>query len=158
VAAGCRVITPYLRGYGPTRFLTAGTLRSGQQAVLGHDLLALLDVLEISDAVLGGYDWGGRAACILAALWPERTRELVSCNGYNIQKFRTQFGPTCQKRNTVCGINITSTAIGGGQAWLQIVMHSASCCGGSGRPISSLMTRPMTARRHRSKTSISSMW
>ncbi len=85
VAAGCRVITPYLRGYGPTRFLAADTLRSGEQAALGHDLLALMDALEIPEAVLGGYDWGGRAACIVAALWPERVRGLVSCNGYNIQ-------------------------------------------------------------------------
>ncbi|MBT7760277.1 MAG: alpha/beta hydrolase [Rhodospirillaceae bacterium] len=85
VAAGCRVITPYLRGYGPTKFLAADTLRSGQQAVLGLDLLALMDALEIPQAVLGGYDWGGRAACIVAALWPERVRGLVSCNGYNIQ-------------------------------------------------------------------------
>jgi pimeloyl-ACP methyl ester carboxylesterase len=82
---GCRVISPYLRGYGPTRFLAPATLRSGQQAVLGHDLLALLDALAIPSAVLAGYDWGGRAACIVAALWPERVRGLVSCGGYNIQ-------------------------------------------------------------------------
>jgi pimeloyl-ACP methyl ester carboxylesterase len=85
VAAGCRVITPYLRGYGPTRFIAADTPRSGQQAVLGHDLLTLMDALELPKAVLGGYDWGGRAACIVAALWPERVGGLVSCNGYNIQ-------------------------------------------------------------------------
>jgi len=85
VAAGCRVITPYLRGYGPTRFLSAQTPRSGQQAVLAHDLLALMDVLSIPRAVLAGYDWGGRAACIVAALWPERVRGLVSGIGYNIQ-------------------------------------------------------------------------
>ena len=85
VAQGCRVIVPYLRGYGPTRFLSADTPRSGQQAVLGHDLLALMDTLAIPRAVLGGYDWGGRAACIVAALWPERVRGLVTCGGYNIQ-------------------------------------------------------------------------
>jgi pimeloyl-ACP methyl ester carboxylesterase len=85
VSAGCRVITPYLRGYGPTRFLSVETPRSGQQAVLAHDLLALMDALAIKRAVLAGYDWGGRAACIVAALWPERVRGLVSCNGYNIQ-------------------------------------------------------------------------
>ncbi len=85
VAAGCRVITPYLRGYGPTRFLSAETPRSGQQAVLAHDLLALMDTLSIPRAVLAGYDWGGRAACIVAALWPERVRGLVSGVGYNIQ-------------------------------------------------------------------------
>lgn len=85
VAAGCRVVTPYLRGFGPTRFLSDATLRSGQQAALAHDLLALMDGLQISAAVLAGYDWGGRAACIAAALWPERARGLVSVGGYNIQ-------------------------------------------------------------------------
>ena len=84
VASGCRVITPYLRGYGPTRFLSPQTPRSGQQAVLAHDLLALMDALAIRSAVLAGYDWGGRAACIVAALWPERARGLVSGGGYNV--------------------------------------------------------------------------
>ncbi len=69
----------------PTRFLTAGTPRSGQQAALGNDLKELMDALAIERAVLAGYDWGGRAACIVAALWPERVRGLVSGNGYNIQ-------------------------------------------------------------------------
>jgi pimeloyl-ACP methyl ester carboxylesterase len=82
--AGCRVVVPYLRGYGPTRFLSGETPRSGQQAVLAHDLLALMDALRIGSAVLAGYDWGGRAACIVAALWPERASGLVSCGGYNI--------------------------------------------------------------------------
>jgi pimeloyl-ACP methyl ester carboxylesterase len=85
VSAGCRVITPYLRGYGPTRFLSENTPRSGQQAVLAHDLLTFMDTLTIAGAVLAGYDWGGRAACIVAALWPERARGLVSAGGYNIQ-------------------------------------------------------------------------
>ena len=85
VSSGCRVITPYLRGYGPTRFLSADTPRSGQQASLAHDLLAFMDALQIENAVLAGYDWGGRAACIVAALWPERVRGLVSGCGYNIQ-------------------------------------------------------------------------
>ena len=85
VERGCRVITPYLRGFGPTRFLSTDTPRSGQQAVLAHDLLALMDALSIPRAVLAGYDWGGRAACIVAALWPERVRGLVSGVGYNIQ-------------------------------------------------------------------------
>jgi pimeloyl-ACP methyl ester carboxylesterase len=85
-AAGRRCIVPYLRGYGPTRFLSAETPRSGQQAALGADLLALMDALDIPSAVLAGYDWGGRAACIVAALWPERVRGLVSSgSGYNIQ-------------------------------------------------------------------------
>ncbi len=85
VTSGCHVITPYLRGYGPTHFLSAQTPRSGQQAVLAHDLLAFMDALKIESAVLAGYDWGGRAACIVAALWPARVRGLVSGGGYNIQ-------------------------------------------------------------------------
>ncbi len=83
--AGARVIVPYLRGYGPTRFLKATTPRSGEQAALGADLLALMDALRIERAVLGGYDWGGRAACVVAALWPESAQALVSGNSYNIQ-------------------------------------------------------------------------
>jgi pimeloyl-ACP methyl ester carboxylesterase len=83
--AGCRTIVPYLRGYGATRFLSPDTPRSGEQAALGQDLLELLDALRIERAYLAGYDWGGRAACIVAALWPERVAGLVSCTGYNIQ-------------------------------------------------------------------------
>ena len=85
VAAGCRVIVPYLRGYGPTRFLAPDTPRSGQQAALGNDLKELIDGLGARHPVLAGYDWGGRAACIVAALWPQEVRGLVSANGYNIQ-------------------------------------------------------------------------
>jgi pimeloyl-ACP methyl ester carboxylesterase len=84
-AAGFRTIVPYLRGYGGTRFLSADTPRSGEQAALGQDLLELLDAFGIQKAVLGGYDWGGRAACVVSALWPERVAGLVSCTGYNIQ-------------------------------------------------------------------------
>jgi pimeloyl-ACP methyl ester carboxylesterase len=84
-AAGYRAIVPYLRGYGETRFLSPATPRSGQQAALGKDLLDLMDALNIPQAALVGFDWGGRAACIVAALWPERVRCLVSANGYNIQ-------------------------------------------------------------------------
>src|SRR5438270_3724502 len=84
-AAGYRAIVPYLRGYGPTRFLSTSTLRSGQQGAMGRDLLDFMDALGIPQAVLVGFDWGGRAACVVAALWPERVRGLVSCNGYTIQ-------------------------------------------------------------------------
>jgi pimeloyl-ACP methyl ester carboxylesterase len=84
-AAGCRVLVPYLRGYGPTRFLDAATPRSGQQAALGNDLREFMDRLALERATLVGYDWGGRAACIVAALWPERVRALLSITGYNIQ-------------------------------------------------------------------------
>lgn len=90
---GCRVIVPYLRGYGSTRFLSESTPRSGEQAALGADLLALMDALEISQAYLAGYDWGGRAACVVAALWPERCKGLVSFNSYNIQNIAQALVP-----------------------------------------------------------------
>lgn len=84
-AKGARVIVPRLRGYGATRFLDPATPRSGEQAVLANDMRALMDALGVERAVLGGYDWGGRACCIIAALWPERVTALVSGNSYNIQ-------------------------------------------------------------------------
>ncbi|RYX96257.1 MAG: alpha/beta hydrolase [Comamonadaceae bacterium] len=83
--AGCRVIVPYLRGYGATRFLDDATPRSGEQAALASDLIALLEALQIDRAVLAGYDWGGTAACVAAALWPERCAGLLSFNGYKVQ-------------------------------------------------------------------------
>ena len=91
--AGCRVLVPWLRGYGGTRFLDPATPRSGQQAALGADLLAFLDALGLEQATLAGYDWGGRAACIVAALWPARVRGLVSINGYNIQDIAASVHP-----------------------------------------------------------------
>lgn len=83
---GMRCVAPFLRGYGPTRFLSDDTPRSGEQAALGADVLALMDALSIEKATLAGFDWGGRAACIVAALYPDRVQALVSCGvGYNIQ-------------------------------------------------------------------------
>jgi pimeloyl-ACP methyl ester carboxylesterase len=82
---GCRVVIPHLRGHGTTRFLQGDTPRSGQQAAIGVDVIALLDALKIDRAVMAGYDWGGRAACVAAALWPERCAGLVSVNSYLIQ-------------------------------------------------------------------------
>ena len=92
-AAGCRVVVPYLRGFGATRFLSADTPRSGQQAALGNDLREVMDALGVERAVLAGYDWGGRAACIVAALWPERVHGLVTGNGYNIQDIAAAVKP-----------------------------------------------------------------
>ena len=82
--AGARVIVPYLRGFGPTRFISDDTMRSGQQAALGRDLIDLLDALGIRSAILAGYDWGGCASCVASALWPERVTGLVSYAGYDI--------------------------------------------------------------------------
>jgi pimeloyl-ACP methyl ester carboxylesterase len=95
---GCRVIVPYLRGYGPTRFRDATTPRSGEQAAVGADLIALVDALAVPRAVFAGYDWGGRAACIGAALWPERCRGLVSVNGYLIQDIANALRPASVKQ------------------------------------------------------------
>jgi pimeloyl-ACP methyl ester carboxylesterase len=92
-AKGCRIIVPYLRGFGPTRFLSTATPRSGQQAALGNDLRELMDALSVKRAVLAGYDWGGRAACIVSALRPERAIGLVSGNSYNVQNIPTAMKP-----------------------------------------------------------------
>jgi len=83
-AAGYRVIVPYLRGYGTTRFLSDAALRNGQQSALAVDVIALMDALGIRDAIIAGFDWGARAAGIVAALWPDRCRALVSVSGYLI--------------------------------------------------------------------------
>ena len=83
-SAGYRVIVPYLRGYGTTRFLSSETLRNGQQSVVAVDLIALMDALKIEKATLAGFDWGARTADIVAALWPERCKALVSVSGYLI--------------------------------------------------------------------------
>lgn len=109
-AAGSRVIVPYLRGYGPTNFLSPETPRSGEQAALGADLLALLDALKIEQAVLGGYDWGGRAACVVAALWPERVTALISGNSYNIQDIKNS--------------DIPASAAEEATLWYQYYIHS----------------------------------
>ncbi|WP_350347697.1 alpha/beta hydrolase [Agromyces sp. G08B096] len=91
--AGHRVIVPHLRGHGATRFLDPDTPRSGQQAALGRDAVDLMDALGLDRAVLAGYDWGGRAACVAAALWPDRVEGVVSVNGYLIQDIRASAEP-----------------------------------------------------------------
>src|SRR5688572_5550236 len=83
-ARGFRVIVPYLRGYGTTRFLSEATIRNGQQAALAADAIALMDALKIETATVAGYDWGARTADILAAVWPQRCKALVSVSGYLI--------------------------------------------------------------------------
>ena len=85
VDAGADVVVPSLRGYGLTRFADATSMRSGQQAAVAHDLLELIEALELDRPILAGYDWGGRAACVVAALWPDRVSGLVSGNGYLLQ-------------------------------------------------------------------------
>jgi pimeloyl-ACP methyl ester carboxylesterase len=95
--AGCRVLVPYLRGYGPTRFLDSNEPRMAQQAAIGQDLLEFMAALRLAPAALGGYDWGGRAACISAILAPERVRALVTIGGYNVQNTVTPAPPASAK-------------------------------------------------------------
>ncbi|WP_421368104.1 alpha/beta fold hydrolase [Agrobacterium tumefaciens] len=97
VRQGYRVVVPHLRGHGTTSFLESATPRSGQQAAIGADLIHLLDALSIERAIFAGYDWGGRAACVAAALWPERCNGLVSVNGYLIQNIANAVEPLSAK-------------------------------------------------------------
>lgn len=90
---GCRIVVPYLRGFGETRFRDTAMLRSGEQAALGADVIALLDALGIRRAVLAGHNWGGRAACVAAALWPDRCAGLVTVNSYLIQDLSRAMTP-----------------------------------------------------------------
>lgn len=92
-AKGYRVIVPYLRGYGSTRFLSPQTMRNGQQAALALDIIALMDALKIQKAVIGGFDWGARTADIIAALYPERCKALVSVSGYLIGSQKGNIAP-----------------------------------------------------------------
>jgi pimeloyl-ACP methyl ester carboxylesterase len=92
-SAGYRVIVPYLRGYGTTRFLSAATFRNGQQAALGVDVVALMDALGIERAIIAGFDWGARTAGVMAALWPERCRAIVSVSGYLIGSQKANQAP-----------------------------------------------------------------
>ena len=83
-SAGYRVIVPYVRGYGTTRFLSSETVRNGQPSAIAVDTIALMDALKIDKAVIAGFDWGARTAAVVAALWPERVKALVSVSGYLI--------------------------------------------------------------------------
>jgi pimeloyl-ACP methyl ester carboxylesterase len=96
--AGAHVIVPYLRGYGPTRFIDSATMRSGQQAALAHDLRDLIEALSLGPPIVGGFDWGGRAACIVAALWPDSVSGLVTVDGYNVQNIAGASTPAVPER------------------------------------------------------------
>lgn len=93
VAAGQRVIVPYLRGFGSTRFLSAQTMRNGQQAAVAADVIALMDALGIEKATLAGFDWGARTAVVVAALWPERCKALVAVSGYIVVNLEANLRP-----------------------------------------------------------------
>jgi pimeloyl-ACP methyl ester carboxylesterase len=134
-ASGWRVIVPYLRGYGPTRFRDPSIPRSGQQGALGHDLLSLMDGLSLGRAVLAGYDWGGRAACIVAALWPERVAGLVSIAGTTFRTSRLHCSPPRLTLNTAIGTSGIFTLNADGLAFPSIVGPSVVSCGNCGRRI-----------------------
>ena len=112
--AGYRVIVPYLRGFGTTRFLSDETVRNGEQAALALDVIALMDALEIERAILAGFDWGARTADVVAALWPERCRGLVSVSGYLIGSQEAGKLPLPPRLSSSGGISTTSppTAVG----------------------------------------------
>ena len=113
VEAGFRVLVPYLRGHGATRFLDPEADRSGQQAALGADVMAFLDALALEQPILAGYDWGGRAACVVAALWPERISGLVTANGYLIQDIAAAATPTVPTSRPASGTSGTSRPTAG---------------------------------------------
>jgi pimeloyl-ACP methyl ester carboxylesterase len=92
-AAGYRVIVPYSRGFGTTRFLSRGAFRNAQQSAVARDVVALMDALKIKSAIVGGYDWGARTAAIVAALWPERCKALVAVSGYLITNLQANTRP-----------------------------------------------------------------
>jgi len=92
-AKGYRVIMPYLRGFGSTRFLSNNTIRNGEQAAIAVDMIALMDALKIQMAIVGGFDWGSRTAVIMAALWPERVKALVAVSGYIVTNPQTNLQP-----------------------------------------------------------------
>jgi pimeloyl-ACP methyl ester carboxylesterase len=96
--AGARVLVPYLRGFGPTRFTSASAPRSGQQAAIGRDVLNLVETLALEAPVLAGYDWGGRAACVAAALRPDRVGGVVALGGYSIQAIASAAEPGAATR------------------------------------------------------------
>jgi pimeloyl-ACP methyl ester carboxylesterase len=154
-AARYRVIVPYLRGYGPTRFLDPATPRSGEQAALGHDLLDLIDALDLKSPILAGYDWGGRACCVAAALWPERVGGLVSITGYNIQNIATANQPP---PSIAIGTSSISTPNAASPGSRKTVGRYADCSGNCGRRTTASPTPIMPRPRHPSTTRTSSRW
>lgn len=100
--AGARVIRPYCRGFGPTRFRSDRTMRSGQQVARARDVIQLIDALRLSPPILGGFDWGGNASCAVAALWPERIAGLVSYAGYDVINVAQQRRPLDPELERVC--------------------------------------------------------
>ena len=157
-AKGCRAIVPYLRGYGPTQFLDKATPRSGEQAAIGADLMALMDALGIKRAVFAGYDWGGRAACVAAALWPDRCTGLVSVNSYLIRTSQRRWFQRSRSAKSRFGTNIISSLSADGRVLPPIGEGSPRYYGGSGRQIGISTMRASTGRHRPTTIPTTSMW
>ena len=157
VAAGYRVLVPYLRGYGPTRFLDAAAPRMAQQAAIAQDLFDFMEALGLDHVGLAGYDWGGRAACITAILAPERVQALVTIGGYNVQNthWHNLQPPPSRQALWYQG---TLTLSGVGWASNSIAVISAGYSGRSGHRPGTLTTPPSTARRRPSTIPILCRW
>jgi pimeloyl-ACP methyl ester carboxylesterase len=148
---GFRVIVPYLRGFGATRFRDEATLRSGEQAALGADVIALMDAIGIKRAVLAGHNWGGRAACVAAALWPERCAGLVTVNSYLIQDLaRRNMKPHS-------GTNSIFRSSAGAPGSPPTGARSRGSYGKNGRRTGISTMPPSTGQRRRTTTPITSM-
>jgi pimeloyl-ACP methyl ester carboxylesterase len=157
-AQGYRIIVPHLRGHGSTRFLDTATPHSGQQAAIGVDVIALMDALKIPTAVLAGYDWGGRAACVVAALWPERCTGLVSVNDYLIQDIAHAGTPLPAKLEWASGLNSISRRSAVALVWPPIEMISRACCGPMKILPGASTIRPSSEAQLHSTIRIMSMW
>jgi len=157
-AAGYRVLVPYLRGYGPTRFLDAATPRLAQQAAIAQDLRDFMDALGLDRVGLAGYDWGGRAACITAILAPERVHALVTIGGYNVQNTLVAQPPARPGRSVPSGTNGILTLSEVGWASSSIAAISAGSSGRNGHRPGVSTTPPSSARHRPLTTPISCRW
>ncbi len=156
-AAGYRVIVPYLRGYGTTRFLSNETVRSGQPSAVAVDTIALMDALKIEKATLAGFDWGARTANIIAALWPERCKAMVSVSGYLIAA-RNPARCRCRQRLSFNGgTSFISPPNAAAPATTNTGMTSQNSFGSSPRRSGSLMMPHSIALPRRSTTRITSL-
>ena len=155
VEAGARVVTPYTRGFGPTRFVSDATMRSGQQAARGLDIIQFADALDLERPILGGYDWGGNASCVAAALWPERIGGLVSYAGYDVIDVGGQRPPSSRPSSASAGISTSFRRNAAASAWQNIVRLCAGYCGASGPLTGSSMKPPSPGLRPRTTIRIS---
>jgi len=164
-AAGYRVIVPYLRGYGVTRFRSDDVARNGQQAVLAVYAIALMDALGVGQAIVAGFDWGARTANVMAALWPERCRAMVSVSGYLIDSQAAGQAPCCRKPSGRGGTSTTSRPSAAAPATRHIAMTSPGSSGAmrrrrgastvprssAARPRSTIPTAHQRGQRHRQR-------